>query len=79
MLEIESLATEDVSPDDDREGVSNPELIDECVPDLERDAGTGRVKTGSVMTRELVSRLHRDMNNQLTRSIHTVGAKTMFL
>jgi hypothetical protein len=42
MLEIESLATEKVSPNDDREGVSNPELVDECVPDLERDTGTGQ-------------------------------------
>jgi hypothetical protein len=42
MLEIESLATEKVSPDDDRGGVSSPELVDECVPDLERDTGTGR-------------------------------------
>lgn len=46
MLEIESLATEDVSPEDDKEGVSISELLEECVPDLERDAGIGRVKTG---------------------------------
>jgi hypothetical protein len=51
MLEMESLATEEVSPDNDRGGVSDPELVDECVPDLERDAGTGREKTGSVMTK----------------------------
>jgi hypothetical protein len=50
ILEIESLATEEVSPDDDREGVSSPELVEEFVPDLERDTGTGREKTGSVMT-----------------------------
>lgn len=79
MLEMESLATEEVSPDDDREGVSNPELVDECVPDLERDAGTGREKTGSVRTKKLVSRLHGDINNLLTRSTHAIGAKTMFL
>jgi hypothetical protein len=47
---MESLATEEVSPDDDREGVSSPELVEEFVPDLERDTGTGREKTGSVMT-----------------------------
>ena len=79
MLEMESLATEEVSPDDDREGVSNPELVDECVPDLERDTGTGREKTGSVMTMKLVSRLQGEINNLLTRSIHTIGAQTMFL
>lgn len=50
MLEIESLATEDVSPEEDKEGVSIPELLEECVPDLERDAGIGRVKTGSAVS-----------------------------
>jgi hypothetical protein len=52
ILDMESLATEDVSPDDDREGVSSPELVEECVPDLERDTGTGREKTGSAMTKK---------------------------
>jgi hypothetical protein len=52
ILETESLATEEVSPDDDKEGVSSPELVEECVSDLERDAGTGREKTGSAMTRK---------------------------
>jgi hypothetical protein len=79
MLEIESLATEEVSPDNDRGGVSSPELVDECVPNLEWDTGTGQEKTGSVMTKKLVSRLHREINNLLTRSIYTIGAKTMFL
>jgi hypothetical protein len=79
MLGMESLATEEVSPDDDSEGVSNPELVDECVPDLERDAGTGREKTGSVMTKKLVSRLRGGINNPLARSIDTIGTKTMFL
>jgi len=79
MLGTESLATEEVSPDDDREGVSNPELVDECVPDLERDAGIGREKTGSVMTKKLVSRLYGEINNLLTRSIHTIGGKAVFL
>jgi hypothetical protein len=51
MLDMDSLATEEVSPEDDKEGVSNPEQVDECVPDLERDAGAGREKTGSVMTK----------------------------
>jgi len=78
MLEMDSLATEEVSPDADRGGVSNPELVDECVPDLERDTGTGREKTGSVMTKKLVSRLHGEISNLLTRSIHTIGGKTMF-
>ena len=79
MLGTESLATEEVSPDDDREGVSNPELVDECVPDLERDAGIGREKTGSVMTKKLVSRLYGEINNLRTRSIHTIGGKAVFL
>jgi hypothetical protein len=79
ILQIESLATEEVSPDEDREGVSSPELVDECVPDLERDAGTGREKTGSVMTKKLVSGGRGKTNNLLTRSIHTIGTKTMFL
>jgi hypothetical protein len=57
MLEIESLATEDVSPDDDKEGVSIPELLEECVPDLERDAGLGRVKTGSAVSTYLIKGL----------------------
>lgn len=60
MLEMESLATEEVSPDDDREGVSNSELAEDCVPDLERDAGIGREKTGSVMTKKSVSRLYEE-------------------
>ena len=55
MLEIESLATEDVSPDDDKGGVSIPELVEECVPDLERDAGIGREKTGSAVTTYLMN------------------------
>src|SRR6266481_8981930 len=67
MLEMESLATEEVSPDDDKEGVSNSELVEECVPDLERVAGTGREKTGSVMTRRLVSRLHGGMKQSTHR------------
>lgn len=50
MLDIDSLATEDVSPDDDKEGVSIPELVEECVPDLERDTGIGREKTGLAVT-----------------------------
>jgi hypothetical protein len=52
MLEIDSLVTEEVSVDDDRAGVSTPELIDECVPDLERDTGIGREKTGSAKTKK---------------------------
>lgn len=51
MLEIDSLATEEVSVYD-RAGVSTPELIDECVPDLERDTGIGREKTGSAKTKK---------------------------
>lgn len=58
MLEMESLVTEEVSTEDDREGVSSPELVEECVPDLDRDAGTGREKTGA-MTKS-ISRLPRD-------------------
>jgi hypothetical protein len=61
ILEMESLATEDVSQDD-REGVSSPELVEESVPDLERDAGTGREKTGSAMTKKLISRLRKEPN-----------------
>jgi hypothetical protein len=57
MLEIESLATEDVSPDDDKGGVSIPELIEDCVPDLERDAGIGREKTGSAVTTQSMNGL----------------------
>jgi hypothetical protein len=79
MLEMESLATEEVSPDDDREGVSNSEQVEDCVPDLERDAGTGREKTGSVMTRKSVSRLHGDKINRLTGSVDTIGTETMLL
>jgi hypothetical protein len=69
MLEMDSLATEEVSPDDDRGGVSNPELVDECVPDLEWDTGTGREKTGSVITTKLVSRLPR-RNKQSTHKYY---------
>ena len=77
---MESLATEEVSPDDDREGVSSPELVEDCVPDLERDAGTGREKTGSVMTKNSISSLHREANiNSLTGRVHTIGTKTMLL
>jgi hypothetical protein len=50
MLEIESLATEDVSPDGDKGGVSIPELVEEWLPNFERDAGVGREKTGSTVT-----------------------------
>jgi len=67
MLEMESLATEEVSPDDDREGVSNPEPVEECVPDLERDTGTGREKTGSVMTKILINRLHGEIKQSTHR------------
>lgn len=65
MLEIDSLATEEVSPDDDKGGVSVPELI-ECVPDLEREAGTGREKTDSAMTTWSMNGLQICIKHQVT-------------
>lgn len=80
MLEIESLVIEEVSTDDDREGVSTPELIDECVFDLERDTGIGREKTGSAMTKKPMSMIYRGGASiiSLTRRVHTISAQTMF-
>jgi hypothetical protein len=78
MLEMDSLATEQVSADDDREGVSTPELIDECVPDLERDTGIGREKTGSAMTKKSMRMIYGKPGIiSLTRRAHTIGAETM--
>jgi hypothetical protein len=77
---MESLATEEVSTDDDKEGVSSPELVEDCVPDLERDAGAGREKTGSALTKKSISGLHREANtNSLTGRVHTISTETMFL
>jgi hypothetical protein len=79
MLEIDSLATEDVSAHDDRGGVSTPELIDECVPDLERDIGIGREKTGSAKTKKWISSMFYGKSSviSLTRHVHAIGTETM--